>query len=166
MKSDKHLPLFGVGPFYGVVVIALTILGILLSCFGLLDSGLIKIKWLKIIFIIIGILFIIEGFFVWAKAALGKKNIDYYIKNNILYMDGIYSICRNPCYSGIALMCTGALFIANNLWLLILPFVYWIFMTLLMKCSEEKWLKEKYGEEYIDYCSRVNRCIPWFSKRK
>ena len=166
MKNNKHLPLFGVGPLYGLFVIGLTALGIILSCFGFLDSGLITIKWLKILFIIIGVLIIIEGFIVWAKAALGRKNIDYYIKNNILWTDGIYSICRNPCYSGIALMCTGSLFITNNLWLLILPFIFWISMTLLMKNSEEKWLKEKYGEEYINYCNRVNRCIPWIFNRK
>ena len=40
-------------------------------------------------------------------------------------------------------------------------FFYWIFMTVLMKCTEEKWLKNLYGGEYEEYCRRVNRCIPW-----
>ena len=26
--------------------------------------------------------------------------------------------------------------------------------------QEEKWLRELYGQEYEDYCKRVNRCIP------
>jgi len=26
--------------------------------------------------------------------------------------------------------------------------------------TEEKWLKDLYGKEYIDYCKEVNRCIP------
>ena len=41
-------------------------------------------------------------------------------------------------------------------------FFYWIFMTVLMKCTEEKWLKNLYGREY---CRRVKRCIPWREKR-
>lgn len=54
------------------------------------------------------------------------------------------------------------LMIYGNLWLLILPVLYWLFLTVLMKCTEEKWLKNLYGMEYEEYCRRVNRCIPWF----
>ncbi len=50
---------------------------------------------------------------------------------------------------------------SNNLWLMVLPVVYWAFMTVLMKNTEEKWLKDLYGAEYVEYCRRVNRCIPW-----
>lgn len=50
---------------------------------------------------------------------------------------------------------------ASNYALLILPFLYWFFMTILMKNTEEKWLYELYGEEYKEYCRRVNRCIPF-----
>ncbi|MFA9465663.1 MAG: isoprenylcysteine carboxylmethyltransferase family protein [Velocimicrobium sp.] len=62
------------------------------------------------------------------------------------------------------IVCIGAIFCANNLWLLILPIIYWISMTLLMKATEEKWLKDLYGDGYIEYCRNVNRCIPWFRK--
>lgn len=55
---------------------------------------------------------------------------------------------------------------AGNFILLILPFVYWIFMTVLMKNTEEKWLSELYGDEYAAYCRRVNRCIPFPSKAR
>ena len=48
----------------------------------------------------------------------------------------------------------------NNLYLLIMPFVYWILLTIMMINTEEKWLRKKYGEEYTNYCKRVNRCIP------
>ena len=58
------------------------------------------------------------------------------------------------------------LMIYGNLWLLILPVLYWLFLTVLMKCTEEKWLKNLYGVEYEEYCWRVNRCIPWFPKNR
>ena len=35
------------------------------------------------------------------------------------------------------------LMIYGNLWLLILPVLYWLFLTVLMKCTEEKWLKKR-----------------------
>ena len=37
-------------------------------------------------------------------------------------------------------------------------------MTVLMRATEEKWLKNLYGEEYEGYCRQVNRCSPWFRK--
>lgn len=158
METQKeHLPVYGVGPIYGAGIIIVTIIAMILSFTDIISAG--KFPALKIPFIIIGILIVIEGFLVWFQAAF---RIDKYIVSNRLCTDGIYAIVRNPCYSGIMLMCTGALFMANNLWLLILPFIYWIAMTVLMKKTEEKWLYDLYGQEYLDYCKRVNRCIPWF----
>ena len=55
--------------------------------------------------------------------------------------------------------------IEANLWLLILPILFWIYMTVLLKLTEEKWLLDTFGEEYIKYCSKVNRVFPWFPKK-
>lgn len=165
MNRNKNLPIFGVGPIYGIVIIALTVAGIILSSLNLLDSGKVTILWIKILFIIFGSLICLWGFIVWQFCALGKNCIDKYIKKGELYTGGIYSIVRNPAYSGIALMCTGALMIAHNLWLLLLPIFFYIFLTVLMIFTEEKWLLNKFGSKYIEYCKSVNRCIPWFKKR-
>lgn len=160
-----HLPIYGVGPFYGIGVIFLTVVGIIISVLGLLNSGMIHNTILVMVFITLGVLVIIGGFIVWKSAAVGKGSIDEYIESNTLCTTGIYRIVRNPCYSGIVMMCTGLLLIAHNLWLLILPFIFWIVMTIMLINSEEKWLKDLYGQEYIDYCKKVNRCIPWFPNK-
>ncbi|MBO5448857.1 MAG: hypothetical protein J5994_05970 [Ruminococcus sp.] len=59
----------------------------------------------------------------------------------------------------------GAILMTNNLILLIVPVICWMYMTLFLIKTEEKWLKELYGEEYVLYCKKVNRCIPWFPKK-
>lgn len=160
MKHNKeHLPIYGVGPIYGAGIIIITVIGIALSCMGVLSIW--QFTALKFPFIIAGILIATEGLLVWLKAA---SRIDKYIVSNQLCTEGIYAFVRNPCYSGIMLICTGALFMANNLYLLVLPFIYWISMTILLKNTEEKWLYELYGQEYLDYCQKVNRCIPWFRR--
>ena len=163
--EKEHLPIYGVGPFYGVGIIAATVIGIVLSVTGVIKSGRIENTGLIVGFIVMGLVILLLGFFIWKAAALGSKSIDKYIELNTLCTTGVYSIVRNPCYSGIMLMCTGLLFMVHNLWLLILPVVYWLAMTILMKCSEEKWLKDLYGQEYVEYCKTVNRCIPWFPKK-
>lgn len=160
VRDQKHLPVYGVGPVYGMIIMAITVIGIILSVAGILDFS--KVPFSKIPFIIAGIAVAAFGFWVWYSAAF---RIDKYIKRNTLCTDGIYAWVRNPCYSGIMLMCTGALLIANNLILLILPLIYWVFMTVLMKNTEEKWLSKLYGEEYSEYCRSVNRCIPFPSRK-
>lgn len=154
-----HLPVYGVGPVYGAGIILITVAAAALSFAKLIP--VFQYAALKIPFTVIGILTALIGFFVWYQAAF---RIDKYIISNQLCTDGIYAAVRNPCYSGIMLMCTGGLFAANNLYLLLLPFIYWAAMTILMKNTEEKWLFELYGQEYTDYCKKVNRCIPWFPR--
>lgn len=144
----------------------MTLLGIFISAIGRIDSGMVHNRILVIALAVLGVLFLAGGFVVWRAAALGKSSIDGYIKSNTLCTTGIYGIVRNPCYSGIAMMCTGGLLMAHNVWLFVLPFVFWIVMTVLLVNTEEKWLRDLYGQEYLDYCRSVNRCIPWFPRNE
>ena len=54
------------------------------------------------------------------------------------------------------------LLITGNVFLFFLPILYWIIMTVILRNTEEIWLREKFGKEYELYCRRVNRCWPWF----
>ena len=121
-------------------------------------------KVIKYIFIVLGIVLIIEGLVCFFGADFGGGLIKS-IKSNKLKTNGAYAFVRNPCYAVYLLGSTGALLIAHNPVLLILPILFWLEMTIVLKNTEEKWLKELYGQEYIDYCKKVNRCIPWFSKK-
>ena len=159
----KHLPLYGVGPLYVTAIAVLTAAGVLASHLGLLDSG--KFPVIRLPLAILGALFILGGVALWRAAVLRDK-ISEGIVQNRLVTTGVYSVVRNPIYTAFLLACTGALLLANNLWLLLLPPAYWLFLTLLMRATEEKWLKEQYGREYEDYCKRVNRCLPWFPERR
>lgn len=128
-----------------------------------LNTDFAEFDFLKIPFRIIGILLLISGFY-FNYSAKRKSNLFEKIKENHLITDGIYSIVRNPVYSAILQCCTGLLFFANNLLLLVVPFFCWIYMTLILKRTEEIWLKNLYGQEYMEYCRKVNRCIPWFPR--
>lgn len=122
-----------------------------------------EILALKIPFIIVGIILILFGIYLWVNAVIICK-LDDNIRDNKLVTTGVYAYVRNPIYSAVLLVCTGAIIIANNLYLFVLPVLYWAFLTILMKNTEEKWLLNLHGKEYINYCKKVNRCIPF--KRK
>lgn len=158
MKNEKHLSMYGVGPVYGAVIIAVTIAAVIAGHTAFFESGI--IQELKIPSVIIGVLLIIFGIYLWTGAVFCAK-VDDGITNNRLVTTGVYALCRNPIYSAFMFFCTGALLISGNVVFYPLFFFYWGFMTVLMKCTEEKWLKNLYGKEYEEYCKRVNRCIPW-----
>lgn len=162
--EKKHLPIYGVGPIYGISILIITVIMIVLSCLEVIP-GKIEVPFLIVLFVVLGSMLALIGLIIWKKAALGADSIDTYIETNTLCTTGVYSIVRNPCYSGIMLLCTGALLIAHNYILLALPFVYWLAMTIMLICSEEKWLNKLYGEDYKEYRKKVNRCIPWFPKK-
>ena len=161
-KRQGHLPVFGVGPIYGAVIILLTAAGMLLSSAGYLPVT--ALPALRVPLLVIGILLIVLGAAFWCSAVF-QARVDDHIKDNTLVTTGVYAWVRNPIYSAFLMACTGVLLLANNLWLLVLPIAFWAFWTVLMKCTEEKWLAKLHRQDYLDYCSRVNRCIPWFPKR-
>jgi len=160
-KKEDHLPLLGVGPYYTSFVMITSILAVVFRNTPALSSG--KIPSLKTPFFVIGIILILFGIYVWALAVIVAK-IDKKIKENKLVTNGIYAWVRNPIYSGVMITCSGMIIAAGNVYFFFLPIVYWLYMTILMINSEEKWLRDLYGDEYEEYCKRVNRCIPFPSK--
>ena len=150
-----------IGPIYGGVSIAVTVAAVILGQQEFSEAG--KIVILKIPSLIIGILLIIFGAYLWYSAVFRAK-VDDGIMQNKLVTTGVYGLVRNPIYSAFMFFCTGALFISGNVFFYLLFFFYWSFMTVLVINTEEKWLEDVCGEEYIEYKKSVNRCIPWKKK--
>ena len=157
-----HLPILGVGPLYVITIILITVISIILSATRFIP--VITFTNMRWIFILIGILCFIIGITLWLKAVIIDR-LDTHIIKNELVTTGVYAYVRNPVYSAFMFVCTGVLMIYGNIVLLLLPIIYWGFMTVLMKSTEEKWLEDLYGQEYIQYLQRVNRCIPWKGKK-
>jgi protein-S-isoprenylcysteine O-methyltransferase Ste14 len=92
------------------------------------------------------------------------RTVSTKVAENKLVTTGVYSIVRNPVYSGFLSVCAGAVCMAANWVLFVIPVILWTSMTVVLKHSEEKCLKALYGSEYVRYCSRTNRCISWFAR--
>ena len=159
-KSQEHLPLMGVGPICIAVIFAFTVGGIVFKRIGMIAKGDIGNPVVSAIFIVAGVALVVGGIALWCTAVL-KARIDEKIKSNQLATGGVYGLVRNPIYSSFLFICTGALLICRNWYVLILPPLFWLYLTVFMKLTEEKWLTERFGKEYTAYCKRVNRFIPW-----
>ena len=176
-QSQKmHLPVMGVGPVYVVSIVIVTIIAILFgrTTGNITDQSASQVFTLTDVFpphtplsvflAILGILVILLGLIIYILAI--KIKITKAIKENRLLTTGVYSIVRNPIYSAWLLLCTGALLCSDSLILALLLFlIFWLYLTILMKHTEEKWLTKLYGVPYTEYCKKVNRCLPWFPKK-
>ena len=83
------------------------------------------------------------------------------VKTGKLMTSGIYAWVRHPVYAAFLLLNCGLLLVQANWWLLALPVIYWVGLSVLMKHTEERWLENKFGDEYTRYATRVNRILPW-----
>ncbi|MGP1594372.1 MAG: methyltransferase family protein [Treponema sp.] len=163
-EHNNHLPVIGVGPFYVIPIIAASVIGILLTKIGVIPPTEIG-SITKRLFLIAGIFLMTIGVYLWYAAVISLQ-IDSKIKTNTLATDGIYAHVRNPIYSAFLFVCSGLLLLVCNVYLLILPPVFWLYLTVFMKLTEEKWLLALYGKEFEKYCKKVNRCIPSIRARK
>ncbi|MFM1539846.1 methyltransferase family protein [Helcococcus ovis] len=159
--KNKHLPVFGIGPIYVICCLILTFLGIVSRNIGFLKNG--NMDKLKYIAIMIGIGLILIGIILWIYAVVVQRISDE-IKSGKLVTTGAYAIVRNPIYSAFFLIFTGSLIMTYNVYLFMLPLVFYFSLTILLKMTEEKWLLEKFGVDYQQYCKKVNRVIPWWTK--
>jgi protein-S-isoprenylcysteine O-methyltransferase Ste14 len=77
-----------------------------------------------------------------------------------LVTGGLFAHCRNPLYIGNFIILLGVGVASNSTLFLgvAMPFfalAYWAIIV-----AEENYLRGKFGEEFNDYCMRVNRIIP------
>src|SRR5215212_1018657 len=95
----------------------------------------------------IGLVYIIRG---------GK---DRRVYAEDLVITGIFAHCRNPLYVGNILILVG-LGIASNSLLFMAAFTpLFLFFWQAIVIAEENYLRNKFGEQYNQYCKRVNRWL-------
>jgi protein-S-isoprenylcysteine O-methyltransferase Ste14 len=76
-----------------------------------------------------------------------------------LVMEGPFKYTRNPLYLSMTLFYVGVATLVNTLWaILLLPFVLYLINSGVIN-REERYLKRKFGEQYVQYTQRVRRWI-------
>jgi protein-S-isoprenylcysteine O-methyltransferase Ste14 len=79
-------------------------------------------------------------------------------ENTVFKKNGLYRICRNPMYLGFNLLTISSITYTLNIWI-ILPGIYSIVIYHLIILGEEKFLENRFGQDYINYKRRVRRYL-------
>ena len=73
--------------------------------------------------------------------------------------DGVYRFTRNPMYVSMVVIYVGIALLIRAPWALVLLPVVMIAVDRLVIAKEESYLRGKFGDIYVNYCSRVRRWI-------
>jgi protein-S-isoprenylcysteine O-methyltransferase Ste14 len=76
-----------------------------------------------------------------------------------LLLEGPYRFTRNPMYLGITLMQVGIGLAVNNLWICLLAAPALFVVHFIAVLPEERYLSEKFGENYKAYLAKVRRYL-------
>jgi len=115
--------------------------------------------WLRILGAVV--LNISTAFAIWARLILGTmwSFLDDIKVDHELRTKGPYSITRHPMYTGTLGMLLGSMFLSGlSNWAVY--FLIWLIIDLIKIPSEERLLKETFGEQYIQYQRQVPQLIP------
>ncbi len=84
------------------------------------------------------------------------------VGGTFLITNGPFGYVRNPLYLGNMLMYAGVGMMSMALfpWLLIAAVLWFYLQYYLIVTKEEEYLRERFGEEYRLYCSKVHRFVP------
>ena len=77
-----------------------------------------------------------------------------------LFTDGLFSLCRNPLYTGNILILLGIFLMHGSLWTIVPGLLAYVAIYAAMIRAEEQYLLGRFGRPYADYCARVPRWIP------
>ncbi len=116
-------------------------------------------------FLMMGIIIIILGIIIRLAAVkqLGRFfTVDVTIrKDHQLMQSGFYKYIRHPSYTGSLISFLGFGLTLNN-WLSLAIVFLAVLTTFIHRMNiEEKVLTEQFGRQYLDYCSKTKRLIPF-----
>src|SRR4051812_2415673 len=96
----------------------------------------------------------------YAYIKRGGKDKKVYAER--LVTDGFFQHSRNPLYLGNLMVLLGLFVIHHNPWVYAIGITFFLFAYSAIVAAEEAYLRGKFGQEYEEYCRRVNRWLPDF----
>jgi protein-S-isoprenylcysteine O-methyltransferase Ste14 len=92
----------------------------------------------------------------WSVLQAGETEVD---EPNRLLTEGPYALSRNPMYVAWSFLYWGIGLVANSLWIVALFPVVANYTHFVDIRKEERFLEEKFGDEYVEYKRKVRRYL-------
>ncbi len=106
-----------------------------------------------------GIRIFTQGYALGGTSSWGDK-----LEAGDLNTAGVYAWVRNPLYIGNFFILLGLLTVYNSLTGYLIGIIFFLLQSWFIVQAEENFLKDKFGQKYIDYCQEVPRFFPRLKK--
>ncbi len=120
---------------------------------------------ISLLFLIIGVLFIIWSLVVQNKIGKGGPaellNIEISPKTKKLVISGPYKYTRNPMLFGTCMYYYSISIFLNSIIALMISIIFMSIMIIYVKIFEERRLLKEFGDNYIDYKAKVSIFLPY-----
>ncbi len=108
------------------------------------------------------------GFFIrvytvgYSRPNTSGRNTEHQVAD-VLNTTGIYSMVRNPLYVGNFFMWLGIAMLTGNFWFIIAFILFYFLYYERIIFTEEEFLKNKFGDTYLDWAKKTPIIVPRFS---
>src|SRR5262245_16153380 len=150
-RTDFLIPPFAL--FYFYTVFAATFGLPLLSTGELFESG--GTAWVGVVFCFAGLVFLVLSLVSFGRSFRVGIDVDH---PDRLVTTGIFALNRNPIYVGFALVLLGQFLVFPN-WVPLIYFGAGLWLMHRQVLREEAFLRTHYGEEFVEYRTRVKRYL-------
>jgi protein-S-isoprenylcysteine O-methyltransferase Ste14 len=152
--AERRITRWGVGPKIGVPAAAYTFAAWAATAAW---PGVFLLPAFPVFVEILGAVLIVAGLTVWIMGAIAVMRA---YNRDELVTTGIFALVRHPVYAGwISLALPGLALVTRSWPMFLTPFLaYAIFRRFIPK--EDEYLKERFGQPFVNYRRRVNEVIP------
>ena len=108
------------------------------------------------------------GFFIrvytvgYSRPNTSGRNTEHQVAD-VLNTTGLYSMVRNPLYVGNFFMWLGIAMLTGNFWFIIAFILFYFLYYERIIFTEEEFLKNKFGETYLNWAKETPVIVPKFS---
>jgi protein-S-isoprenylcysteine O-methyltransferase Ste14 len=112
--------------------------------------------WLGIALIVLAV-----GIALWGRSVLlaAGTNVNPSLPTTAIVTSGPFRFSRNPLYMALTLLYIGLTLAFNTWWGIVVLVPLLIIMHRGVVLREERYLEQKFGETYRQYCSKVGRYL-------
>ncbi len=161
--SGAVKPLLGLPP----PLVALLLIGMGLGTHFAFPARLLPEGWIQFV---VAAPLVVLGVAVTAGALkrFGSAGTDerYAKPSSAIVKDGAYALTRNPMFLGLILIYLGLVVAVNAAWALVGVPVLTLYLHFGVVRREERYLEDRFGDEYTSYTTSVPRWIPRVASNK
>ena len=106
-------------------------------------------------------------FTVWARVYLGRNwsGVVTIKQGHELIDTGPYALVRHPIYTGLLVAFIGSAMALGEWRGLLAVLIAWAALWRKLRL-EERWMTERFGEQYVAYCQRVPALVPFWKWKR